>query len=673
LRIDFLKKQILILTTIIFILIFGVVPVSGSPVIKYSGTTIRIGFDPNLPPYQYFEDDEYKGFNIDLITKIANDNFFDIQLMPMPLSQCVESFKNKEIDIILGIRYMPELDEIMDFSDSLVQSTISLITLKEKEKHIKDILNIEPFIISVERGSAEYEFVKNIKKANYNLAFNQESAIELLLMGRADMMIGVRHVAEFTFEKYNLSDKYVISNAYETPVDYYLGITKDYPGLLNIINTNLRDLKISGEYEEIYNNWINDKNLENQKKLIRYFTIAAISAVSILLAAVFINLQLKRRVNEKTKELSDANKKLEDNILEIRQSNDLKNLIIESSPRSIVIFDNEGKIILMNEVSLKLCGCKKTLIGESVYEIPPINIMLENNIDKVLNNGESYLGEELEYKIEEKNYVFRYVIYPLFDYEKRTKGAIITIEDITDEKILRAQAEEKEKNRALAQIISGIAHEIRNPLTSIKTYVELIPKKMSNLQFQEHIATVVPQEVERVNKLIEQLIDYAKPRTKNVETIKISELINFCTILFQPVLKRSEIKLSYNVEDDLYIKADNNQIKQVMINFILNAIDAINEIKEEMNIIREYKIELSAYSIDSMVYISVKDNGIGMSEEETKNVFELFYTTKSNGSGIGLPLSKQIVEENEGLIQLYSKKNEGTNILIAFKGVKYEK
>jgi polar amino acid transport system substrate-binding protein len=295
------------------------------------------------------------------------------------------------------------------------------------------------------------------------------------------------------------------------------------------------------------------------------------------------------------------------------------------------------------------------------------------NIERVLKHGESFTEKEMAYLTADGKWTFRYVIYPLFDYNKATRGAIITVEDITEEKILRAQAQEKEKNQALVHIISGIAHEIRNPLTSIKTYIELLPRKKDNADFQKHIATVVPHEVERVNKLIEQLIDYAKPREKIIEMANVSDVIDYCTVLFAPVLKKNEISLNWNSHDVYYIMVDVNQLKQVVINLILNAIDAINERKSESFDGRDYMINIHTYRMNEQVCISIEDNGIGMTEEEMKNVFELFYTTKPGGSGIGLPLSRQMVEDNGGSIQINSEKYNGSNILITFEGVFHEK
>lgn len=631
---------------------------------------IRVGFDPKLPPYQFLENGEYKGFNIDLMNKIAIENHIELVMLPMPINECLQKFKTQEIDMIMGIRYMNELDDIMDVSESLVQSTISITMLNENVDEIQNILNVKPLVIAVQRDSVEYEFVKNIKKANYNVTFNQESVIELLLSGRADMMIGVRHVAEYILDKRNLTDSYTISNSFETPINYYLGLQKDNIGLLKIINTELRKMKMNGEYEEIYNRWINDKNIENQKRIEKnlfFMSLIIVAAFLVLLTVAIINIKLKHKVDEKTKELSDSNNELQKKILEIRNSNELKNLISESSPRSIVIFDNEGKISTMNENCFKICGCKKSPIGESVYDFTPINMMLENNIERVFNNGESYMGKEMEYNTPEKNWIFRYVIYPLNDYEKKTRGAIITIEDVTDEKKFMAQAAEKEKNRALIQMISGIAHEIRNPLTSIKAYVELLPRKKDNIEFQKQIATVVPREVERVNTLIENLINYTKPRTRNIERVKVVDIIESCVLLSTPMVRNKKIDLATNLDDKLYIRVDKNQINQVLLNLLLNAIDAISEIRE-YNFEENYKISINTWFLDNNVFISVEDNGIGMTEQELNNVYELFYTTKVKGSGIGLPLSKQIVEDNGGQITIGSEKYKGTKIIITFKG-----
>ncbi|MGD9567117.1 MAG: transporter substrate-binding domain-containing protein [Sedimentibacter sp.] len=627
---------------------------------------IKIAFDPNLPPYQFYEDGEYKGFNLDLINKIAQKNNLKIQLIPMPLNESYEKFKHNEVDVIMGIRYTKDIEDVMDVSDSLVQSTISMVIPRNRADEIRNNLNAAPLLIALEGNSVEYDFANNLKKANFNLTFNQGTAIDLLLIGRADMMIGVKHVVEYILDKNNLTDAYVISDTFTAPVNYYLGINKSNEKLINIVNTELKNLRINGEYEEIYNRWINDKNIERQKTFRRMLYVLFIIAVIIIIVVEIINLQLRQLVKQKTKALTISNKELENKIIEIKNTNELKNFICESSPRSIITFDLEGVVTMMNEPALKMCKLDSPLIGKSVYDITPVNFIIQDYAKRVLLSGEKFMGNEIEYKTNGMKWIYRFTMYPLSDYEMQIVGAIVTIEDVTLEKALRLQVEEKEKTKALTQIVSGIAHEIRNPLTSIKAYVELLPRKKNNEEFQRQISTVVPYEVERVNKLIEQLINYSKPREKSIEVVELEDLIESVIILLKPVLDRKNIKFNTIINENLSIKLEKDKIKQVLINLIINAMDAIDEMRSFNNGNGLYFINLSAVRINDSVVISIEDNGIGMTENENKSSFDFFYTTKEKGSGIGLTISKQIVNENGGEISIESQKYKGSKVSIVF-------
>lgn len=631
--------------------------------------SLQIAYDPSLPPYQFQEDGVYKGFNLDLIRALSENAGLRLELIPMPLNESVEKLTNKEIDGILGIRYLSQYEDRMDFSESLVNSTISIIARDEKIELYKDRLGIEPVLIAVERDSVEFEFVKNVKKANFNQAFSQQAVFELLIMDRADMMIGVRHVAEFLLDQYNIEHQYTISNSFETPVDYYLGMDATKEKELAKLNAALRDLKLSGAYEEIYNTWINDKALENQRRIERNLIIMLliiVSAFFIAAVAGYINVQLKRKVEEKTRALSSANESLERKIVEIRNATELKDLMFESSPRSITILDRDGRVSSMNEPALALCGLQEVPVGERVYALSPFDKMLEGNLENVLNEGESLMGKELDYRAFGRRWALRYFIYPLRDDALRLRGAILTIEDFTEEKILREQIAEEEKNRALIQMISGIAHEIRNPLTSIKAYVDLLPRKKDSEAFQQQLVRVVPNEVERVSKLIENLIDYVKPKSRSPVRVQVLELFESCVLLFQHTATSKGIEFAMNADASLYIHVDQDQIKQVIINLLLNAIDAINEKLEMPCAADGHWIKLSAARHAGAVKITIEDNGIGMTPKELANVYELFYTTKTKGSGIGLPLSRQIVEDNQGEIEIVSAKGQGTIIALTF-------
>ncbi|WP_175438379.1 transporter substrate-binding domain-containing protein [Fusibacter sp. 3D3] len=627
---------------------------------------IRIGFDPALPPYQFYEAGAYQGFLIDLTQSIFKELNVSVTFIPLPYAECLNKFEAREIDMILGLRYNGDLDETLNFSDSLVNSTISIVVPKASEDNIQKSIGKSTVLIAVERDSAEFEYVRNIKKANFNNTFNQEAVVDLMMLKRADMMIGVRHVAEYLLEKNNLTSLYSFNNSYVTPIDYYLAMNKSEEIMLIRFNEALKRLKLDGEYEKMYNVWIDDKNLENQKNFERFMKITGfglVLALCVIFIAAMISVQLKKRVDEKTEELSATNKQLEHKIIEINNSNELKNLIFESSPRSIAIFDKNYKISAMNEPALALCKLTEMPVGTDIFTLVPLSEMIKNGIERVIKYGESYSEKEFEIITNGIKMYYRYVIYPLMN----SSGGIITIEDITEEKILKEQVVEKEKNRVLLRMISGIAHEIRNPLTSIKTYVELLPRKKDNAEFQKQITKVVPNEVERVNKLIENLIDYVKPKAKNIEVVDVQLLVEYCSVLFSPTLNENNIHLNIMIDEGLTILADKDQMKQVFINLILNAIDAIIESRlQHLELANQITIE--AHRDDEQVLINVSDNGVGMTPDEMALIFELFYTTKVKGSGIGMPLSKQMIEDNGGQIKIESQKFVGTQIGLLFKG-----
>lgn len=668
-------KRLFVYGLILTVLLTGFVFLGGEKIAQLSyanqdrglpESVLRIGFDPTLPPYQFVDEGVYKGFLLDLSKAIFSKLKVKTEFVPMPMTECLEAFNSGKLDVILGLRYNAEYAELMNYSDSLVNSTISIVMPTDTLEATKDILGVKPVLIAVERDSVEFEYVKNIKKANFNNAFNQEAVVELLLMNRADMMICVRHVAEYILEENGLMGAYTFSNSYETPVDYYMALRKNNERLLEQVNETLRQLKLDGEYEILYNQWINDKNLEHQKRIeffLKLLGSIVVLAVFVIILSAFLSISLKRRVDEKTSELSEINKQLENKIVEIKNTNELKNLIFESSPRSIVILDNLGCVSAMNVHACEICGLETVPIGASVETLFPLNKMAEDRFQSVLKDGESHSEQAFEVNQDGQVRFYRFVIYPLMN----SSGAIITIEDITEEKILKEQVAQREKNTALMRIISGIAHEIRNPMTSIKTYAELLPRKKDNAEFQRQIAKVVPNEVERVNRLIENLIDYSRPKERNEERADAKMLVESGVLLFMPTLRSNQIELDVSLESGLYIRVDKDQMKQVIINLILNAIDAILERREQLGDDIVYRVKISAKKLDSKIVISLEDNGIGMTDDELKNIFELFYTTKVRGSGIGMPLSRQMVEDNHGDIEISSEKYVGTQVSLLFE------
>lgn len=632
--------------------------------------TLNVGVDSSLPPFQFEDNDKIVGLNIDILDSIAAKNNIKIHYIPINKDSEMESLLDGKVDVILGVRYNASLTEQVSYTENIVQSVVCMIAKSSSQKNIQNHLNTHYFIASVEKDSVELNFLNNLRRVNFNVAFNQEDAFQLLLMDRADFFLGVKDTAEYLLNKDNLMSEYTVIDSYITPVEYLIAVKSANNNLLNMLNNGISHLKLSGEYETLYNKWIKteEANIRMRlKKIMQIGSISAVVAFIIFSIGIIWNIQLKNQVKIKTDELSKTNRDLERQITETRNNIELTNLIGQSSPRGIATFNIDGTITMFNDSALKMSSLHKSPIGQSIYDIEPMNLMLKDTAHMVLKEKKGYTCEEFNYKNKDINLIYRYVIYPLKDFQDKIRGVIITIEDITEERKLMGQIAERDKNRALGQIISGISHEIRNPLTSIKTFIELIPKKIDNEKFREEISILVPEEIRRVDNLIESLIDYSKPKVLNKTNFNLEEIVISCISLLEPIINKNSINISTLMDSNLPVYCDKDQIKQCIINFILNSIDAIIE-KRIITDNTDYQGELiiKGYTKDNKLILKIMDNGIGMDGVELDKSHEVFYTTKGKGTGLGFPLSIEMLNKNDCKVSVESKKYEFTNIIIQF-------
>lgn len=630
-----------------------------------------VAVDPKQPPFQYLKDGYISGFNIKLLDKIGEKNNIKFKYISMENQKALKEIDRGKIDIILGLRFDNEITNKVKFSDTIVQANASIVTSKENAEKIKNGFTDEPFLVAVENNSPEYTYLENIKNINFNIGLDQESLYDILKLGRADFMIGVKEIAEYLIMNDNKLKNYEVINSYTAPINYYIGVSFFNENFLEVFNHNLKDLKISGDYDKLYKEWATNPEqvrLKHLTRTIKYATFSGGILLIILFTSFFWNFQLKKRVMEKTSELTKSNKMLEDTIIEIRNNRKLNSIVFESSPRGIAIINREKKLTFLNRKAFEFLGVTTTAIGKNSDSFPILQTMIKNGIfENVIYGNKDYINEHFKILINGKNFYYRYIVYPLLDYKKNNIGVFISFEDETEERLLKEQAANKEKELAIIKMIAGIAHEIRNPLTSIKTYIELLPLKKDNIKFQEQLVNVVPKEVERVNNLIQNLIDYVKPKSKEKEIINLADLVDSCTLLLEPLLSKNQINIDIKTDKSIFVSVDDNQIKQVIINLLINSIDAIKERRDKLKEEKNFSIFLNLYSLNRKHILEIKDEGIGLDENELKNIFTIFYTTKEKGSGIGLAVSKQLVERNGGKILAESKKYKYTKFSIIFE------
>lgn len=214
----------------------------------------------------------------------------------------------------------------------------------------------------------------------------------------------------------------------------------------------------------------------------------------------------------------------------------------------------------------------------------------------------------------------------------------------------------------LGELSAGAAHEIRNPLTSIRSSIQFLKRKLND-QADKEMADDLISEVDRINDIIEGMLTFAKPQPLKKENTQLKTILFQTVQLISNTARKKGIDLSLNyrsTREDLF--ADPSQLKQLFLNIIMNAMQAIETVsgKIEINVMLSAAVQRSVQSY----LIEIIDNGKGISSENLEKIFDPFYTTKSEGTGLGLSISYAIINQHGGDIEFFSQPGEGTKVKI---------
>jgi len=333
----------------------------------------------------------------------------------------------------------------------------------------------------------------------------------------------------------------------------------------------------------------------------------------------------------------------------------LTSSVLENMSEAVVVLDRENRITLFNKSAEELfkVNSDDVLNGK-------INSIAEGSLGFLENNGSVDIDPafEKELKLFGESKHLSFSISQLDDPDTNQVKFTVVIKDLTDTKRLEDEAKKNEKLSAMGELASGVAHEIRNPINAIGMIAQRLNKEFTpTLNQNEYldITSLLKSEVNRINKIITQFLSYARPIDLNLKTVELKPYFEEVYHLFEDQAKQKAIKFILQKDDLVNILIDPDLIKQSLLNIIQNAFDAVNNGGE---VIVQY------YKAKKDFIIQVSDNGIGISPEQQKKIFDLYFTTKKDGNGLGLSISQKIISQHYGSISVSSKVNNGTTIKI---------
>jgi len=224
----------------------------------------------------------------------------------------------------------------------------------------------------------------------------------------------------------------------------------------------------------------------------------------------------------------------------------------------------------------------------------------------------------------------------------------------------------KNKLIELGTIAAGVAHEIRNPLASIRTFAQLLPEQMDDPEFKVEFSKLVLKDVDRITKVVESMLAFARPAQVTIGDHKTTELVDEAILLVQARLKSKRIELTKEFHEEPSLRVDRQQILQVLVNILSNAVDALPE-QGKIRVatgVRTLESEQTGNGSDQYAVIEVADNGPGIPPIVRNRIFDPFFTTKKEGTGLGLSISQKIARDHGGIITVSSVEGKGTTFQV---------
>ena len=253
-------------------------------------------------------------------------------------------------------------------------------------------------------------------------------------------------------------------------------------------------------------------------------------------------------------------------------------------------------------------------------------------------------------------------------------GALATAFDQMGERLVQREKELKESQNTLRRadrlsslglLTAGLAHEIRNPLVAIRTFTQLLPERYNDAEFRDGFQGLALKEVDRICGLINDLLSFARPSRPKVVQENMNDVIDGITRILESEAKEKNVEITRDFTAGLpTVWIDREQMKQVFMNLILNAIQAMKNEGGALSISTRFHSRDQSGQPGQFVQVEIRDTGVGIAEENLDHIFDPFFTNKDEGSGLGLSISHQIVQEHGGYIAVESKVGVGTSFSV---------
>jgi two-component system nitrogen regulation sensor histidine kinase GlnL len=350
----------------------------------------------------------------------------------------------------------------------------------------------------------------------------------------------------------------------------------------------------------------------------------------------------------------------------------LYGMIIENIDRAVIAFDHEGRVTLLNPAAEALMErSSRQMRGRHCQELFKDQETLLYLVRVALEEGRSITDDEGIYLHRANASPLPVNAYaaPIYASRGSQEGAVMIIRDLSRIRALEDSLRRADRLSMLGTLAAGLAHEIKNPLGGIKGAAQLLSMELGEDSSLRDYTQIMVKEAERINFIIEELMDLGNPRPPEVGDVDLTRILDDIILLQREADRSQHIRFVLKLDPSIPpVQGDESLLTRLFLNLVKNAREAIShdgEVLIETRIASNYHMTGPGRRSSPMVDITISDTGCGIAPEEMDRIFTPYFTTKSKGSGLGLAIAQKIIEDHRGLLKIESSPGQGTTMTVS--------
>ncbi len=343
-------------------------------------------------------------------------------------------------------------------------------------------------------------------------------------------------------------------------------------------------------------------------------------------------------------------------------------LLLDHLVNGVIAVNAEGQINVFNREAQRVTRLpQEAVLGQPIQCLPePLAATLRD----IWSENRRVLNREVQLHHDHTEVMLRAGGAVFTGHAGARLGALLVFSDITDIKRLAMQIRRSDRLASIGTLSAGMAHEIKNPLVALKTFAQLLPERYDDAEFRTNFSTLAQQEIGRIDALVNQLLEFSRPAKPLLATASLHDLIRGPLKLISEAAHKKGIVIEtlFAAPDDVLL-ADSNLLPQALLNFLLNALDALangGRLTLTTSVVEGRYSPASAAETPPCPYLKldITDTGSGIPPEALLRIFDPFFTTKNSGTGLGLTVAYGIIQEHGGSVEVESRVGQGTTFHI---------